>query len=736
MRPLPARLQRLTAHPWIKHPWVKPLFVQSQIFAAATLVSLSVVGLRCLGILQPLELGVIDQHFRWRPIPARDDRVIIVGITEKDIEQLQGWPTNDATLAKLLETIKAARPKVIGLDIYRNVPIAPGQAPLNTVFQTTPNLVGIEFFDPTGPVPPPPALAKRNQVGFNNVVVDIDQRVRRSILYSSPDGRSPSRESFALKIALQYLQPLGIQPKTAASYHPKALQLGKAVMPPLQESDSVYVKADVSGYQILADYQGPVKHFQYVTINAVLAGEVSPAMFRDRIVLIGSMAESLKDYMATPYSNINSNSTEMTYGVEVQANLISQLLNAALTGRGVFRSWPEPIEWLMVWVFAYWGTYTSWRLRSPERTMVAMSLTSLGLFGAVYAAFLNYWILPVGPPLIALLTASIGVTSYIAHSQEELKRSKEFLHRIINSIPDPIFVKDRYHRWIVLNQAYADFIGMPIDDLRGRTAAEVFSIEQSEQIQAKEDQVFATRSTLESEEEFTNLTGQRYHVATKRSLHKDGGGNLFLVGVIHDITDRKSLEEELKRTRDRLSHDNSQLSYLANHDPLTGLPNRKLFQERVRQTIDQTEPNHQQFALLFLDLDGFKQVNDSRGHAVGDLLLQAVAKRLSASLRASDTVARIGGDEFVIIVPNIPGVIVAKRVAKKILTALAEEFTLDEHIIHVTTSIGISMYPTDSSDMERLIQKADEAMYKAKQAGKNQFAIAQTSKRIVSSSIG
>jgi diguanylate cyclase (GGDEF)-like protein/PAS domain S-box-containing protein len=728
MRSLSDRLHRLKAQ-----TWVKPLLVQSRILMTATGVSGLVFALRLSGILQPLELGVIDQHFRWRPIPARDDRVIIVGITEKDIEQLQGWPTNDATLAKLLETIKAARPKVIGLDIYRNVPISPGQASLNTVFETTPNLVGIEFLGQAGAVPPPPELAKRRQVGFNNVIIDVDQRVRRSILYAPQNGKN--RESFALKIALKYLQPLGIKPETAAGYQPKALRLGKAVMPSLQPSDSVYVQADTGGYQILADYQGPVNHFQHVTISAVLAGEVPPAMFRDRIVLIGSMAESLKDYMATPYSNSNPNSPEMTYGVEVQANLISQLLNAALTGRGVFRSWPEPIEWLMVWAFAYWGTYISWRLRSPERTAVVISLTSLGLFAAVYAGFLNYWIMPVGPPLIALLVAAIAVTSYIARSQEELKRSKEFLHRIINSIPDPIFVKDRYHRWIVLNQAYADFIGMPIDDLRGRTAAEVFSIEQSEQIQAQEDEVFATRSTMESEEEFTNLTGQHYHVATKRSLHKDGGGNLFLVGVIHDITDRKTLEEELKRTRDRLSHDNSQLSYLANHDPLTGLPNRKLFQERVRQTIDQTEPNHQQFALLFLDLDGFKQVNDSRGHAVGDLLLQAVAKRLSASLRASDTVARIGGDEFVIIVPNIPGVTVAKRVAKKILTALAEEFTLDEHIIHVTTSIGISMYPTDSSDMELLIQKADEAMYKAKQAGKNQFAIAQTSKRIVSPSI-
>jgi diguanylate cyclase (GGDEF)-like protein/PAS domain S-box-containing protein len=717
--------------------WLRRSWRQSRVVVTATAVAGAVLGLRMSGGLQLFELAAIDQGFRWRDIQPHDDRIVIVGITEQDIQNLKGWPIDDATLAQLLNQIKAAQPRVIGMDIYRNVS-RDADPKLRQIFQTTPNLIGIEYRGikgGTAPVPPPPELKKRNQVGFNNVIGDLDQRVRRSVLYwphdeidvTARDTRSNEpHKSFSLKIALKYLEPTHIQEEEAPGNHrPKALQLGKAILPSLQKNDSVYVRADVGGYQILADYQGPSQHFQTVSITEVLEHKVPPELFRDRIVLIGSVAESLKDYMATPYSNLFQDSPAVMHGVEIQANFVSQLLYAAITGRGVFQTLPEPLEWLLVWICAYWGTYVSWRLRSPGRSIVAISITCLGLIACVYASFVGYWIVPIVPPFIALVAASVVVTSYIAHAEEELKRSKEFLHRVINSIPDPIFVKDRDHRWIVLNQAYAEFVGIPIDDLLGCSAEVVLPAEQAQQLKEQENQVFQTNRTIELEEEFVNLKGQHYHIATKRSLHRDGAGNVFLVGVIHDITERKTLEEELKRTRDRLSQDNSQLSYLANHDPLTGLPNRNLFRERVRQAIDKAASQQQQFALLFLDLDGFKQVNDTLGHTIGDLLLQAVAKRLSACLRSSDTVARLGGDEFVVIVPYIPGVAVAKRVAKKILTTLAEGFTLEGNIIRVTTSIGISMYPGNSDELESLIQTADEAMYEAKQAGKNQFVVSR-----------
>jgi diguanylate cyclase (GGDEF)-like protein len=222
--------------------------------------------------------------------------------------------------------------------------------------------------------------------------------------------------------------------------------------------------------------------------------------------------------------------------------------------------------------------------------------------------------------------------------------------------------------------------------------------------------------------------GKTYLIATKRSLHKDSAGNLFLVGVIRDITERKQIEEALKRTAAELVRSNQELqqsadrlNHLANHDPLTGLPNRKLFQERLAQSLDWAQENHHLVALLFLDLDGFKLINDTQGHDIGDLLLKAVAQRLTRCLRGSDTVSRLGGDEFTVILPGIPSAMDATKVAEKILTTFAKPFTLKEQTIFITSSIGISIFPQDASTVEMLIKRADTAMYRAKELGRNRF---------------
>lgn len=243
--------------------------------------------------------------------------------------------------------------------------------------------------------------------------------------------------------------------------------------------------------------------------------------------------------------------------------------------------------------------------------------------------------------------------------------------------------------------------------------------------------MFRYKNELEHEEEFTSTNGVTYHIATKRSLHKDAAGNLFLVGVIRDITQRKTIEEELRRTTEELYQSNvelrlsqDRLNYIANHDALTGLPNRILLYERIKQAIEMTKASNQITALLFLDLDGFKQINDTLGHAIGDLLLQAVARRLSGCLRTSDTVARLGGDEFVVLLPAIPDILTVTQIARKILSRLSQAFAISGQTLLVTTSIGIAIFPEHADDLELLIEKADEAMYHAKRSGKNQFSIA------------
>ncbi|BAU14563.1 hypothetical protein LEP3755_51120 [Leptolyngbya sp. NIES-3755] len=702
----------------------------AKIWLPATVIAGCVIGLRSTGLLQVWELGALDSFFRMRPIESVDDRILIVGIREEELQQY-GWPFSDRTLAQLLQKIQAGKPRAIGLDIYRDVPVLEGHGELVQAFRTMPNLIGIQQMpdlDGQG-VAAPPELERLGQVGFNNVVYDSDRKIRRALLYWFDAGKQKHR-SFSMELALLYLQEKGIQ-EEGAKPDRRYLQLGDAVFQRFRSNDGVYVNADAGGYQILSNFRGRSGHFTTVSMQDVMNGKVSAAELRDRIVLIGSLAPSLKDYSATPFTgNINA-APEYVAGVEIQANFISELLSATLNHRTQLKSWNESIEFLWILAWALIGTGVSWKLRLPQRNLIAVFVFGAGLVGICYGLFLAGWIVPLIPAGITLFASSTAVIAAIAHSEEELKRSKEFLHRVINSIPDPVFVKDTQHRWVVLNEAYSKFVGKPIEEIIEKSDHEVFPEHEADVFRQQDDLVFKYESELEHEEEFTDANGTTYKIATKRSLHKDSAGNLFLVGVIRDITQRKTIEEKLRQTAEELSQSNAELrlsqdrlNYIANHDALTGLPNRVLLYERISESIESAKANDQTLALMFLDLDGFKKINDSLGHAIGDLLLQAVAKRLSGCLRTSDTVARLGGDEFVVLLPAIPGTNNVTQVARKILSTLSQAFAISGETLSVTTSIGIALFPAHGDRLESLMERADEAMYHAKKTGKNRFSFA------------
>ncbi|MHB8745948.1 MAG: diguanylate cyclase domain-containing protein, partial [Gammaproteobacteria bacterium] len=174
------------------------------------------------------------------------------------------------------------------------------------------------------------------------------------------------------------------------------------------------------------------------------------------------------------------------------------------------------------------------------------------------------------------------------------------------------------------------------------------------------------------------------------------------------------MTEEVQKANDKMGH-------MAHHDFLTNLPNRVLLNDRIAQAIVMAKRRGTTLAVLFVDLDNFKHINDSLGHAIGDLLLQSVAQRLCACVRGSDTVSRQGGDEFVILVSEDNDAADATLTANKILAALAAPHAIAEHELHVTPSIGISTYPADGNDAETLLKKADTAMYQAKEQGRNNY---------------
>jgi diguanylate cyclase (GGDEF)-like protein/PAS domain S-box-containing protein len=169
-------------------------------------------------------------------------------------------------------------------------------------------------------------------------------------------------------------------------------------------------------------------------------------------------------------------------------------------------------------------------------------------------------------------------------------------------------------------------------------------------------------------------------------------------------------------------HSNEALiRYQASHDPLTGLPNRTLFDQRLSEALEQAQQNQSQLAVVFLDLDRFKNINDTLGHAAGDLLLQGVAVRLTESLRDSDIVARWAGDEFTLLLPQVHEIADATAIAQRILDSLREEFDLEGHLLRISSSIGIAFYPQDGEDAETLLKNADAALYRAKESGRNTY---------------
>jgi len=178
-------------------------------------------------------------------------------------------------------------------------------------------------------------------------------------------------------------------------------------------------------------------------------------------------------------------------------------------------------------------------------------------------------------------------------------------------------------------------------------------------------------------------------------------------GIFEDITDKKVQEEKIKN--------------LAYSDSLTGLPNRTLFQDKLSETISFSAKKNKKFALMFIDLDHFKHINDSMGHATGDLLLIKLAKRLSDSIRASDLLARLGGDEFIIILPDIINDTDIIDIAQRIFSNIQEPIMLHDKLVHSTLSLGISLYPNDGTDAQSLLQKGDNAMYQAKSQGRNGY---------------
>ncbi|NEO27451.1 MAG: adenylate/guanylate cyclase domain-containing protein [Kamptonema sp. SIO4C4] len=384
--------------------------------------------LRFAGLLQILELVMLDYWFQLRPREPIDERIVIVGITERDIQSLQRSIPTDAQLATVLQRIKAQNPHGIGLDLYRDLPENPGHGALQEVFRSTPNLTGIrKVVGNQGDrnIPAPPILAEQGQVGASDVPLDVDGKVRRGFLYIYAEAEDEYVPSLALRQAQFYLQSQGITPK-AAPVDPRYLQLGEAVFFPLKENTGGYVRIAAGSYQLLINYRQA--SFQQVSFVEVLENRVAADLFTDRLVFISYTAQGKKDIHLTPYSTRLFGTAEQIPGVVIQAHLTSQIINAALGQRPLLQSWPEWVEWVWILFWSGVGASLSWQWRYSQgvnrwswQSGVALILAGGSLLAACYLAFLGGWWLPLVPPFLGLFGSAIAITGYLAYQAADVR---------------------------------------------------------------------------------------------------------------------------------------------------------------------------------------------------------------------------------------------------------------------------------------------------------------------------
>jgi adenylate cyclase len=454
-------------------PMWKQLKQKTWQWRIAIAIAPSIAGLimlvRFTGWLQPLEWWTLDQLLCFRPPEPTDDRIVVVEIQESDLQKVKQWPISDQVLASLLRKIKQQQPAAIGLDLYRDLPVEPGSQQLTQVFQTTPNLIGITKVvgDSKGSaIKPPRVLSNVNQISANDAVVDFDGKIRRGLLYLTSQEESEVM-SLGLILSTIYLQEKEI-PLTVSDQ--KHLQFGHLTLSPLDENAGGYVRADSGGYQILLNYRGPESSFLKVSMSDILANKIAPDLLRDRIVLIGPVAESLRDVFYSPYTNDLRNIAKAPAqipGIYYHANLTSQLLSTVLDDRPLIKTWEKPIElaWILAWAIV--GTIGSWilrptgKIRHPIQNVLRRSVipvAGVGLIGSAYSAFvLGGWWLPVIPALLALGGASITVMAYFAHLSAKIRSTfgRYLTNQVVTSLletPDGLkFGGDRRLATIIMS---------------------------------------------------------------------------------------------------------------------------------------------------------------------------------------------------------------------------------------------------------------------------------------------
>ncbi|MDJ0735873.1 MAG: CHASE2 domain-containing protein [Nostocaceae cyanobacterium] len=395
------------------------------ILPGMTVIILVIIA-RLMGSMQSLEWLAFDTFLRLRPTEPIDERILIVGINEEDIRSIQKYPIPDKEIATLLLKLKKYNPRVIGLDIYRDLPIEPGHSQLVNAFQNIKNVIAIEKVLPEEIFPP--STLPPQQIGFADQITDLDGKLRRSLLgISTDDGY---KYSLSFRLAQAYLAHEGITLENGIRNR-NVIAFGNTKLPRFLPNSGGYVDSDAAGVQVLLNFRNRRKAFRTICFSDIKKGNFQPEWIRDRIVIIGLTAPSQKDFITTVAIKSSKPATRQVYGVEIKAHNISQILSAVLNSRPLLKTWADIWEYVWILGCGILGIVFARLTAHPLRNLIAVGIANINLILLSYLLLLwGGWWIPVAPAMLVLMINGIGITALYEY-EHAVKLTSEARQRII-----------------------------------------------------------------------------------------------------------------------------------------------------------------------------------------------------------------------------------------------------------------------------------------------------------------
>lgn len=663
---------------------------------AAAILSLTLAA-NWMGIFEGLDNLFYDTQLRLQVRPAPPD-IVLVAVDEKSLEALGPWPWSRDIHAALVHRLSAWGARAVAFDIL--FPAADSTKAEDALFREALEEYGrvVLAVAPTASadeyglreiIPPRSLASAAARLGHTDLEVDGDGLIRSVYL------RAGLGEPIRPQLALALLEVAGSAPSALP---------GETAHTALSMPRDTWIRS----HRIRIPFSGPPGTFASFSYVDVLDGSAPAGRFAGALVIVGATAAGLGREFSTPLTDRH----RLMSGIEIHANVAAALRNGmAIIGL--------PIQWTLLFTL---GAVTGALFLNDRLTARwALAATLCCGLGTMALSFLlirwfGLWFPPTAAILGSLLVYPLWTWRRLEATHRALARDRSWLQVTLDSVGDGVVVVDHRQRIEFINPVAELLTGVSLREARGRPWDEVIRLEDESAGGSPTERTLCclkndTAVPLGTQTALVARDGTRHAVhALAAPLRSENGNDRGCVITLTDITD-------LRRLTDRLG-------FQATHDELTGLPNRTLLRDRLQKSIERARRSSHLVAILFLDLDDFKRVNDALGHSVGDQLLLHVADRLRARCRQQDTLARLGGDEFVFVLDDLTHPEQAGMVASQLIDALRSPIRVGEHEFLVSASIGIALFPKDADDAETLMRLADAAMYHAKGTGRGSFRYA------------